>query len=157
MDATQARCVVDRLAVRPPAAPAVLGPEQVPEQLVAHDEEGVNPQLVAVQGRLGERGVLDQLARVPRVEHPVEELAAPEVDGLLQLLAEHGVVGDRRVVRRECSAPRRFRAPGLPRVRPDHQDPEGCRRQEAERRDAPLPSPSRARLMAGNVGHESDT
>src|SRR5437870_8908733 len=81
MDATQARCVVDRLAVRPPATPAVLGPEQVPEQLVAHDEEGFDPQLVAVQGRLGERGVLDQLARVPRVEHPGEELAAPEVDG----------------------------------------------------------------------------
>src|SRR5439155_24328598 len=76
MDATQARCVVDRLAVRPPATPAVLGPEQVSEQLVADDEEGVDPQLVAVQGRLGDRGVLDQLARLARVENPVEELAA---------------------------------------------------------------------------------
>src|SRR5436190_3018162 len=156
MDAMQARCVVDRLAVRRPAAPAVLGPEQVPEQLVPHDEQGIDPERATVQARLGERGVLDQLTRVARVEHPVEVLAATEVDGLLQLLAEHGVVGDRRVVRREGGAPRRFRAAGLLRL-PDHQDPERYRRQEAERRDAPLPSPSRARLTAGNVGHESDT
>src|SRR5439155_24111526 len=48
MDTTQARCVVDRLPVRPPAPPAVLGAEQVPEQLVAHDEERIDPDLATI-------------------------------------------------------------------------------------------------------------
>src|SRR5206468_1685115 len=64
MDATQARCVVDRLAVRRPAAPAVLGSEQVPEQLVPHDEQGIDP--ARASGSPGSRGTLSPGRRESR-------------------------------------------------------------------------------------------
>src|SRR5439155_16394850 len=62
VDATQARRVVDRVPVRPPAPPTVLGAEQVSEELIAHDEEGIDGQDARIQGVLRERGVLDQPA-----------------------------------------------------------------------------------------------
>src|SRR5207253_5329060 len=96
MDATEPRRVVDGLPVGPPAAPAVLGAEEVSEQLVPHDEEGIDPEDATVQSLFGEGSVLEQLARVSRIEHPVEVLAAPEIDCLLEFLEENGIVGDRR-------------------------------------------------------------
>ena len=86
---------------------------------------------------LGERGVLDQLARVARVEHAVEVLAATEVDGLLELLEEQDVVGDRRLVGGEARACRGSRALDTSREPVDQQGPERRCRQDAERRDAP--------------------
>src|SRR5262249_40453948 len=86
MDATQPPSVVDRLAVLPPSTPAVFGAKQISEQLVTHDEEDVDVQDVAIEGRIREGGVLDQLARVAGVEHAVEVLAETQVDGLLELL-----------------------------------------------------------------------
>src|SRR5262249_10276350 len=101
MDAAQPGGVADRLAVLTPAAPAVLRPKQISEQLVPEDEERVGVQGVAIDGRIRERGVLDQLSRVARVEHPVEVLATAEVDRLLQLLLQRDVVRDREIRGRE--------------------------------------------------------
>src|SRR4029453_9159892 len=44
MDAAQPGRVADRLAVLSSAAPAVLGTEQIPEQLVPHDAQRVDLQ-----------------------------------------------------------------------------------------------------------------
>ncbi len=140
VDATQSRREVDRLPVRPAAPPAVLRTEQVAEQLVAHDEERVDPEDATVERLLGECRVLDQLTGIARVEHPVEVLAAPEVDGFLELRQQDGVVRNRRLVGGEGRAPRRLRLPAVPRVRLDQQRAERCRRDDAERRGAPLPA-----------------
>src|SRR5438067_6439039 len=153
MDATEPRRVVDGLPVGPPAAPAVLGAEQVSEQLVAHDEEGIDPEDATVQGLLGERGVLDQLARVARIEHPVEVLAATEIDGLLELLQQDGVVGYRGVVRGEAGVPCRRAVSGMLRVRLDQPAPERHRREQAGSRGAPWPSASRPRAVVRDVRH----
>src|SRR5262245_56192245 len=75
MDATQARSAIGRSPARRPVAPAVLGTERVPEELVPDDEESVDPDRAVVEGGFRERGVLDQLAGVASVEHAVEVLA----------------------------------------------------------------------------------
>ena len=97
VDATQARRVADCRTVGSAGAPAVLGAELVAEQLVADDEERVDAKHLAIEGRFGERGVLDQLAGIARVEHAVEVLAAAQVHGAFELLEEGDVVGDDEV------------------------------------------------------------
>ena len=87
--------------------------------------------------------MLDQLARVARVEDAVEELTATQIDRFLELLAEDAVVGDHGVVQRERRhVDVRRRPPG----------PEGNRRERRrrqERHEAPVPCPPAARYMLG--------
>ena len=87
MDATQARRVTERSAVRPAPAPPVLRTERIAEQLVTDDEERVDAEDLAVERRLRKGGVLDQLAGITRIEHAIEILAQPQVDGMFELLA----------------------------------------------------------------------
>ena len=98
MHPPQLRREVDRLAVGTAAPPAVLRAEQVAEELVADGEERVGAERVVIEVDVGERRVLDQLARLARVEHAVEVLATAELDRLLELLAQDRVVGERAVV-----------------------------------------------------------
>ena len=107
LDASQARRVVDRFSIRFAAAPAVLGAEEVAEELVAHDEERIDAERSMVEIDLGERGVLDQLARVARIEDAVEVLATAQIDRVLELLCESDVVGYRNVFHRELPTRRR--------------------------------------------------
>src|SRR5262249_36343219 len=151
MDATQPGRVADRLAVLLPATPAVLGTEQIAEQLVPHDEERVDVQDVAVESCIREGGVLDQLARIAGVEHAIEVLATAEVDGLLQLLLQHDVVRDREIRGRERG--RHSLAAAARALRVKGEGTERRRREEAEQRGATSPSPPPARRGSCWIRH----
>src|SRR6185369_9207230 len=81
VDTLRPRRVAGRLAVVPTPSPAVLRTERVREELVADHEQRVDAEHVAVESRLGKRGVLDQLPRISRVEHAVEVFTEAEIDG----------------------------------------------------------------------------
>src|SRR5262249_25116004 len=113
---------------------------------------------VPVESRIREGGVLDQLARVAGVEHAVEVLATAEVDGLLQLLLQHEVVGDREIRGRERGEHSLGAASRALRVK--REGTERRRREEAEQRGAPGPSPSaagRARCWIRHRAYRAET
>src|SRR4030095_7678285 len=81
IDAAPSGRGADGLALRPSAAPGALWQGGISEGLVADHEEGVDAEHVPVERGLREGGVLDQLSRIPRVEHAVEVLARAEIGG----------------------------------------------------------------------------
>ena len=54
-----------------------------------------------VEVDLGQRGMFDQFAGIAGVEHAIEVLAATQLDGFVELLNQHTVVGDRPGIQRE--------------------------------------------------------
>jgi hypothetical protein len=150
------RRVVERGAVGPARAPAVLGSKQVAEQLVADDEQRIDVEGAVLEVHLGQGRVLDELARLARVEHAVEILALAKLDRLGELGQENGIVRQRRFIDGRERTPRaRFVGGGAaPRLdqrqtdcRPDGQAP------DRDPQPPPSPLPSRA-LLVSNAAHQ---
>jgi hypothetical protein len=93
----RARAGADRLAPLEGVAEAVLRAELVLEELVAEDEECVDVVDSLVHRELSHRGVLDELARLHRVEEAIEVLALAESEGLLDLIEDDGVRRGRQI------------------------------------------------------------
>src|SRR5581483_2945565 len=130
--ALQLRRVADRLPIGSAVSPAVLGAEEVAEELVADDEERVGGELAVVERVVVEGRVLDELAGIVRVEHAVEALALAKLDRLLELLEERRIVGDGAVVDGDAGDRRRLasgRGPCCPLER-DHERQRDARRPE---------------------------
>jgi len=154
VNAAEPRGEPDRLAVRAPAAPPVLRAKRVSEELVAHDEEGVDAQVAAIEGGVGERGVLDQLTGVVRVEDAVEVLAAAEIDRLAELLEQDQIVGHRGVIRGDARDPGgRHVAGRVPRGRCDRADHEHEPREKTSAGRGP-PLPREAKTWASRPLHD---
>ena len=121
------------------------------------------PQDAAVEGRIGEGGMLDQLARVARVEHAVEFLAAAELDGSLQLLGEDDIVGNREIGGPEDRGADPITAVvgGRLGVERERHDSRQGQNGEHDRGAEPGPAPARrgicsvshGRLPSGNLSH----
>jgi hypothetical protein len=95
--AAKLRREADRCAIGFARTPAVLGTEQVSEELVAHDEQCVDPERAMVEIDFGERCVLDELSGIACVEHAIEVLATPQIDRVFELFGEDTVVRDREL------------------------------------------------------------